>query len=594
MPATNATLCVNATVADTRATTDAAYKTSFETGDAIGLFAVLRSDAAVQAYPGAAGNYIQNAKFVRQDDGSWKEEGSKSYAPADGQVLDVYAYYPYVENADPTALKYDASEQSVDLMTARTIRVEAPFEEISLTFHHKLVLVEGCIAGDDRLTQRDVTLNNVRVAASFSLAAASQAQELVAVEEKTGDVKAFRNGIAYHAYLPAQSIAKGTKLYTLGGAAGSFDYEAPRDAQLQSGAVKKFLIAPLPDDASIEPNSYVIAPGDVLYIPVAKMVDVWASNAVLASTSTNVLAGEMEAEIVWNDNRFMLTDDQLAIVGKGRDAVIQVRTDSALGEGNALVAVRVGGEIRWSWHVWVTDYDPNDPAVQKTFNGNTFMDRNIGAFSSAVGDPLSMGLQFQWGRKDPIPTPAQWGDTAGKPLWDGNNKSVGFDSKVVVADVATNLVNSIASPTSIIQANSSPYDWYTLESEGDDIGDDRWDDAGAKTAFDPCPRGWRVPVSEPFKSAWEGCSAPTGTWNIGFIWQSLDTGYWPAVGYRTSTGSWDYNGVIGYYWAACPIHEEGTARKESAGSGFYFESGMTLDGYTQYRTTVMSLRCVKE
>ena len=357
MPATNATLCVNATVADTRATTDAAYKTSFETGDAIGLFAVLRSDAAVQAYPGAAGNYIQNAKFVRQDDGSWKEEGSKSYAPADGQVLDVYA-------------------------------------------------------GDDRLTQRDVTLNNVRVAASFSLAAASQAQELVAVEEKTGDVKAFRNGIAYHAYLPAQSIAKGTKLYTLGGAAGSFDYEAPRDAQLQSGAVKKFLIAPLPDDASIEPNSYVIAPGDVLYIPVAKMVDVWASNAVLASTSTNVLAGEMEAEIVWNDNRFMLTDDQLAIVGKGRDAVIQVRTDSALGEGNALVAVRVGGEIRWSWHVWVTDYDPNDPAVQKTFNGNTFMDRNIGAFSSAVGDPLSMGLQFQWGRKDPIPTPAQWGDTA--------------------------------------------------------------------------------------------------------------------------------------------------------------------------------------
>ena len=78
MPATNATLCVNATVADTRATTDAAYKTSFETGDAIGLFAVLRSDAAVQAYPGAAGNYIQNAKFVRQDDGSWKEEGSQS------------------------------------------------------------------------------------------------------------------------------------------------------------------------------------------------------------------------------------------------------------------------------------------------------------------------------------------------------------------------------------------------------------------------------------------------------------------------------------------------------------------------------------
>ena len=175
-----------------------------------------------------------------------------------------------------------------------------------------------------------------------------------------------------------------------------------------------------------------------------------------------------------------------------------------------------------------------------------------------------------------------------------NNKSVGFDSKVVVADVATNLVNSIASPTSIIQANSSPYDWYTLESEGDDIGDDRWDDAGAKTAFDPCPRGWRVPVSEPFESAWDGCVAATGNWNTGFTWLDPDTGYWPAAGYRSSNGSWDYNGVIGYYWAASPVHEEGIVGKESAGSGFYFQSDTALSGYTQYRITVMSLRCVKE
>ena len=52
--------------------------------------------------------------------------------------------------------------------------------------------------------------------------------------------------------------------------------------------------------------------------------------------------------------------------------------------------------------------------------------------------------------------------------------------------------------------------------------------------------------------------------------------------------------MIGYYWAASPVHEEGIVGKESAGSGFYFQSDTALSGYTQYRITVMSLRCVKE
>ena len=63
----------------TKSETDVAYASRFVEGDAIGLFAVIRSDAETQAYPAASGNYIQNAKFVRQADGSWREEGSKSY-----------------------------------------------------------------------------------------------------------------------------------------------------------------------------------------------------------------------------------------------------------------------------------------------------------------------------------------------------------------------------------------------------------------------------------------------------------------------------------------------------------------------------------
>ena len=121
-------------------------------GDAIGLFAVIRSEAETQAYPAASGNYIQNAKFVRQADGSWREEGSKSYYMEQGQVMDLYAYYPYAENADPTALVYEASVAEADFMTARTAGFSERDGEIRLVFRHKLALAEAFVADADKLT----------------------------------------------------------------------------------------------------------------------------------------------------------------------------------------------------------------------------------------------------------------------------------------------------------------------------------------------------------------------------------------------------------------------------------------------------------
>lgn len=56
---------------------------------------------------GRFGQLYSERQIVRQADGSWREEGSKSYYMEQGQVMDLYAYYPYAENADPTALVYD-------------------------------------------------------------------------------------------------------------------------------------------------------------------------------------------------------------------------------------------------------------------------------------------------------------------------------------------------------------------------------------------------------------------------------------------------------------------------------------------------------
>lgn len=158
----------------TKSETDVAYASRFVEGDAIGLFAVIRSDAETQAYRAASGNYIQNAKFVRQADGSWREEGSKSYYMEQGQVMDLYAYYPYAENADPTALVYDASVAEADFMTARTPGFSERDGEIRLVFRHKLALAEAFVADADKLADYAVTVQDVRTKAVFSLAAAAQ------------------------------------------------------------------------------------------------------------------------------------------------------------------------------------------------------------------------------------------------------------------------------------------------------------------------------------------------------------------------------------------------------------------------------------
>ena len=163
----------------TKSETDVAYASRFVEGDAIGLFAVIRSDAETQAYPAASGNYIQNAKFVRQADGSWREEGSKSYYMEQGQVMDLYAYYPYAENADPTALVYDASVAEADFMTARTAGFSERDGEIRLVFRHKLALAEAFVADADKLTDYAVTVQNVRTKAVFSLAGGPRCRNAV-------------------------------------------------------------------------------------------------------------------------------------------------------------------------------------------------------------------------------------------------------------------------------------------------------------------------------------------------------------------------------------------------------------------------------
>lgn len=539
----------------TKSETDVAYASRFVEGDAIGLFAVIRTDAETQAYPAASGNYIQNAKFVRQADGSWREEGSKSYYMEQGQVMDLYAYYPYAENADPTALVYDASVAEADFMTARTPGFSERDGEIRLVFRHKLALAEAFVADADKLADYAVTVQDVRTKAVFSLAAAAQDAEMQSVDAKTASVAMTRCGNAFRAYLPAQEIAEGKALLKVeGNGFAAFDYTHPGKTSLAANQVRKLLVTPAFANPELLPNCYVVSPGETLYIPVSKAFGVWGKNDVLAGEGAGML-GAMGARVVWEDVRYLLNGD---------------------------------GNCYWSWHIWATEYDPSQVAGQQTVGGNVFMDRNLGA-TSLVKGPQSAGCFYQWGRKDPFQGPYTWMMFLnGNAGWsnDGIGKFMtlrGFASSNVPSE---NLVASVRQPYRYIVGVS---DWLSPDVGGEAY---RWSNAdGTKGVFDPCPEGWRVPVS--------GAGAASAWADLNGVWDAERTGcvfaegngYYPAAGYinimsASGSGGGAEAGTSGYCWSASSAGKNGYALTYSV-SAIKTEAELT-------KAWACPVRCVKD
>lgn len=212
------------------------------------------------------------------------------------------------------------------------------------------------------------------------------------------------------------------------------------------------------------------------------------------------------AGLVWQTAPGMIGDVTLT---DGRVAFSASETP-----GNALIAVEdAQGTILWSWHIW---FPESEVGALATAAGYEVMNLNLGAMCDRTADPGSYGMLYQWGRKDPFPAAATLTgttETVGAPLYDaaGNKVEIGHSSW---SDTQSNTLDyAIAHPT-VCLSNYAQYaasrDWLRAGLSDDALWgnpaggekDDRNDfvNKGAKSFYDPCPAGWRVPPADVFRS----------------------------------------------------------------------------------------------
>lgn len=374
-------------------------------------------------------------------------------------------------------------------------------------------------------------------------------------------------------------------------------------------------IAQIPADAinlSAEgtANCYIVTPGSTAYF------DATHKGNSLTETTGNV-AG---AKLVWQSARSLVTRLEL----DAASGSICAWTSGT--PGNALVAVTDSeGEILWSWHLWITDYNPdNDFTTAPNSSGTTwtFMDRNLGATSNERGSFDNFGLLYQWGRKDPFP-----GATSFTVM--NEDYTYAVDGEPTLYDIDNNVLPKVSSKAAyhgtLALSIENPDVFYAMTynytGEVDEYGqeivvndyptgdwtdvsdDDYWGgESMQKTIYDPSPVGYKVPVCDAAgNTPYDWLKFASMTWDSTHNGAEQQGQWFPATGTRVyASGSLDYpeggNPYSGL-WV-------GTKGKASANleenPDLYGQYMFIINGKRTFkvskdkRSQGMSLRCVRD
>lgn len=382
--------------------------------------------------------------------------------------------------------------------------------------------------------------------------------------------------------IPAGKSLPAGKITTL-----AIDYEHARDASDLSadGTANCYIVSA---KGTYSFDATVMGNGAGGIIPEGGFTD-YLGNPLSESAAISPVS----AEVLWQTVEAGVVSD-VALTDEGR--ISFTATGAA---GNALIAARdAEGRIVWSWHIWATDRPADQTYMQNPRKHvYTFMDRNLGATSAEV-DVRSLGLLYQWGRKDPLP---------GATAWYSNTEPVLYGQVTGVtetaADAGTTIAQAIRNPhVHYYQRNA---DWlYGGRNDylwGNPDGTTYTQDF-PKSIYDPCPAGYKVPGVDAYmaftttgSSSGELNAVPNEGTQRGWMVYYTAYGEGPAAWYPY-TGRRDSNGSMGrgsyiYYWTSAAL--AGQTRSFCLS---YNNSNWTAVNPLEktYRATATAVRCVKE
>ncbi len=324
-------------------------------------------------------------------------------------------------------------------------------------------------------------------------------------------------------------------------------------------------------------NSFLVAPGANLSIPIKKVFVVWQHIPQLHAMQPD-WEGTITANLLWQDTESLIKT--IRISGTGENATIQVETNNLTPNGNAVIVLKTGNTIRWSWHLWVTDYKPEEDniKVENSDENIVLMKQNLG-----YKNEQNTGTLYQFGRSTPFTNSTQQlSETnytrTSQPIYDIDNKllpegnptgTTGFNS--IQTSPIKNLAEAIQNPLNFyFSSDANHFDWA-----GTEIGlDTLWlSENGEKGIFDPSPEGWRLPRMEEYE----------------FLENHADSilSKFPRTGSRDySNGKLFMSGVYGMYWSA----------NVAGNFGYYtfVSDQFTTTTSSHYRSNAYAVRCVRD
>ena len=301
------------------------------------------------------------------------------------------------------------------------------------------------------------------------------------------------------------------------------------------------------------------------------------------------------ASIVWMDQPNLIRSSSLSVVnniptnlGSMDFLEFEVKKED-IHNGNAVIAVKLGNTIVWSWHLWFIHDDALNTVTCTNFQGHEykFTQENLGmkytAWSvSTYSAPRKVRVKveqtvanggvkqsayititqnpgnarqgystlYQFGRKDAFP---------------GTN-TLAEGSFSVENSSGYSLQNTIQHPDIFYTSNSGYYYFYFKNLwSADNTSEGFNDNPVVKIVYDPCPAGFHMPASNAFTGFTtdgqnDGPKNVSGAWDYGWTFNNKisspdATVYFPASGYYYNhNGSLGDVGIYGYYWSAVPYN----------------------------------------